>query len=92
VYPWYVLHQTLIIAGIGLLAPLGLGPVLEPMLLVALTIAGCWVLTDGVIRRLDWVRPLFGLKPRRTRGKTKITLAAQPLPPEQEWRSPSPRA
>jgi peptidoglycan/LPS O-acetylase OafA/YrhL len=62
VYPWYILHQTLIIVAVVALAPLQLGPVLEPMLLVALTVLGCWVLTDGLIRRVAWVRPLFGLK------------------------------
>lgn len=85
VYPWYVLHQTLIIIGAVLLAPLALGPVVEPALLVALTIFGCWALTDGLVRRLNFLRPLFGLKLRRPASR-------QPLPPEPEWRSPSPRA
>ena len=85
VYPWYVLHQTLIIVGVTVLAPLALGPVLEPALLVALTILGCWLLTDGLIRRIDWLRPLFGLKLRRP-------ASAEALPPEPGWRSPSPRA
>jgi glucan biosynthesis protein C len=92
VYPWYVLHQTLIIAGIALLAPLALGPVLEPTLLAVLTLFGCWALTDGLIRRFNWLRPLFGLKLRRTEGKTEVTSPAAPPPPEPEWRSPSPRA
>lgn len=64
VYPWYMLHQTLIIVAVVALAPLRLGPVLEPMLLIAATVLGCWVLTDGLIRRMTWLRPLFGLKPR----------------------------
>jgi hypothetical protein len=92
VYPWYVLHQTLIIAGVALLAPLALGPVLEPALLVALTIVGCWLLNDGLIRRFNWLRPLFGLKRRRASAKTAVTLRAEALPPEPGWRSPSPRA
>lgn len=71
VYPWYVLHQTLIIAGAVWLAPLQFGPVLEPMLLLAFTVGGCWVLTDAVIRRVRWVRPLFGLKPVRPRQARK---------------------
>jgi len=62
VYPWYMLHQTLIVAGAVALAPWKLGPVAEPVLLVALTIAGCWALSDGLIRRIGWLRPLFGLK------------------------------
>ncbi|VTU23218.1 acyltransferase family protein [Variovorax sp. RA8] len=60
VYPWYMLHQTLIVAGAVVLAPRGLGPVLEPLLLVAFTVGGCWLLTDGFIRRISWLRPLFG--------------------------------
>jgi hypothetical protein len=36
--------------------------VLEPALLVTLTVLGCWVLTDGLVRRIGWLRPLFGLK------------------------------
>lgn len=85
VYPWYMLHQTLIIVGAVLLAPLALGPVIEPALLVALTIAGCWALTDGLIRRVNLLHPLFGLKLRRP-------ALPRPLPPEPGWRSPSPRA
>ena len=61
VYPWYILHQTLIILAVVALAPLHLGPVLEAVLLVAMTVLGCWVLTSGLIRRVRWLRPLFGL-------------------------------
>jgi len=63
VYPWYVLHQTVIIVLITWLAQLRLGPVVEPLLLVAGTIAGCWALT-ALVRRSPWLRPLFGLKRR----------------------------
>ncbi len=62
VYPWYVLHQTVIIVLVTWLAPLKLSAALEAPLLVAGTIAGCWILT-ALIRRSAWLRPLFGLKP-----------------------------
>jgi glucan biosynthesis protein C len=61
VYPWYMLHQTLIVAGAFFLMRHDPGPVLEPLLLLAFTVLGCWLLTDGVIRRVRWLRPLFGL-------------------------------
>ncbi len=64
VFPWYVLHQTLIIVLIVQLAPLALGPVLEPALLVGGTALGCWAIT-AVVRRVNWLRPLFGLKTAR---------------------------
>lgn len=63
VYPWYVLHQTVIIVWVSWLAPLSLGPAVEAPLLVTGTIASCWSLT-AVIRRSRWLRPLFGLKRR----------------------------
>ncbi|MEP6823910.1 MAG: acyltransferase [Ramlibacter sp.] len=61
VYPWYMLHQTLIIVLVVWLAPLDFGPVFEPVLLVAGTALGCWGITS-VVRRSTWLRPLFGLK------------------------------
>jgi glucan biosynthesis protein C len=64
VYPWYVLHQTLIIALAWWLAPGQLGPVVEPTLLLAGTLMGCWAIT-ALVRRTGWLRPLFGLGPRR---------------------------
>ncbi|WP_418131250.1 acyltransferase [Variovorax sp. 375MFSha3.1] len=91
VYPWYVLHQTLIIAGVTLLAPFALGPVMEPALLVALTLLGCWLLTEGLIRRTDLLRPLFGLK-LRPRAAPSSAARKQDLRPEPGLRSPSPRA
>ncbi len=64
VYPWYVLHQTLIIALAVWLAPLSLGPVMEPVVMALGTVLGCWLITDGLVRRLGWLRPLFGLRRR----------------------------
>jgi hypothetical protein len=63
VYPWYILHQSVLIVLVLWLAPLQLGPALEPVLLLAGTVLGCWGLTSA-LRRSDWLRPLFGLKRR----------------------------
>ena len=64
VYPWYMLHQSLIVLAAYWLLPLQLGPVLEPALVLLATVGGCWVLHTGVIRRSTLLRPLFGLKRR----------------------------
>lgn len=61
VYPWYVLHQSLLLWFAWLLMPLGLGPVVEPVLILAGTLAGCALLHEAVIRRVRCLRPLFGL-------------------------------
>jgi hypothetical protein len=61
VLPYYIVHQTFILILAFVLVPLQLGPVLEPLLIVVGTIAGC-LLSYEVIRRISILRPLFGLK------------------------------
>ncbi|MDI3263149.1 MAG: acyltransferase [Fulvimonas sp.] len=78
VYPWYVLHQSVLLALAGWLFPLRLGPVLEPALVVSGTVAGCALLHECVIRRVRWLRPLFGLEARARHGsdtRPSTTLA-----------------
>ena len=65
VYPWYMLHQSLTVLLAYWLVPLHLGPVAEPLLVGLGTVLGCWALTSGLIVRLGWLRPLFGLRPAR---------------------------
>ena len=74
VYPWYMLHQTVTIVLIWWLAPLKLGPLAEPVLLVAGTILGCWGIT-AVVRRSAWLRPLLGLKPGLARYPSPASSA-----------------
>lgn len=77
VYPWYVLHQSLIVGLAYWLLPLHLGPVLEPALILAGTLGGCWALHELVIRRSRLLRPCFGLK--AVPGRRPI-VAARALP------------
>ncbi|MDQ3206543.1 MAG: acyltransferase family protein [Pseudomonadota bacterium] len=69
VYPWYVLHQSLIVLLAFVLLPMKLGPVLEPLAVLVGTLLGCWALSDGLVRRATWLRPLFGLRRRPPRGR-----------------------
>ncbi len=62
VFSWYILHQTVLIVLLYWLRPLQLGPWLEPALLVAGTVAGCLLIHELLIRRVRWLRPLFGLR------------------------------
>ena len=63
VYPWYIFHQSLIVLLAFALGALSLGPWLEPLLVLAGTIAGCLVL-EALVRRAGPLRPLFGLPAR----------------------------
>ncbi len=62
VYPYYILHQSIIVVAGYELSQLALGPVVEPLLLILITILGCVLLHEYVIRRVRILRPLFGLK------------------------------
>lgn len=73
VYPWYILHQSLTVPLAFALIPLRLGPVLEPLLVLGGTVAGCLALHEFVIRRVGVLRPLFGLK-RKSRAVEVDTI------------------
>jgi cbb3-type cytochrome oxidase subunit 3 len=62
VYPFYILHQTVIIIIAYPMINWQL-PVLAKFLLISGgTFAVCWLLYEGLIRRIAFLRPLFGLK------------------------------
>ncbi len=61
VYPYYILHQTLIIVSAYLLNRYQLGAFIEPVLVIILTFSGC-ALGYELIRRSAVLRLLFGLK------------------------------
>lgn len=63
VFPVYILHQTVIVVLAHDAQPLGLPPLVEGPLLVLATFALCF-LGFELVRRVRWLRPLFGLGPR----------------------------
>lgn len=81
-FPFYVIHQTIIVVVEGALLPLRLGPAAEFGILVTATVAGCWTFY-AFGARIAWLRPLIGLKravprgmPRRTPGLEASATAA----------------
>ena len=62
VYPWYVLHQTLIVVAGAWLTSLELGPVAEPLALILITAGGCALLMGAVERLAPWLGPALGMK------------------------------
>ena len=74
VYPWYVLHQTLIVSAGVWLSSLSLGPVVEPILLIAITVTGCAGIMFAVERWTPWLGPAIGLKAPRS-GPPRQTVA-----------------
>lgn len=74
-YPFYILHQTVIIVvGYPLLA-LPVGPWALFGLVLAASFAATWGLSEAVAR-VPWLRPCFGMKPRSARGPAPRPLEA----------------
>jgi hypothetical protein len=78
VFPVYLLHQTFTILLARALAPAQLAPGVEAMLLIAGTFALCLATYEGV-RRVRWLRPLFGLKVAPARLAARTSTAPLPL-------------
>lgn len=70
VFPFYLVHQTLIVVMAYHLAKLGLPQGLEGAILVAATFAGCFA-TYEIVRRIPGVRILFGLKGQPAEAEAK---------------------
>ena len=63
IFPYYIAHQTIIVLVGYKLAPLGMGPSTEFVIILAATVAGC-ALTYEAGRRIGLLRPFIGLKPK----------------------------
>ncbi|MBX3242368.1 MAG: acyltransferase family protein [Chitinophagaceae bacterium] len=62
VYPFYILHQTIIVIIGYNIKDWEMGFAGKFLIIAAATFGGCWILYEFVIRRIKWLRPLFGLK------------------------------
>lgn len=75
IFPFYIVHQTIIVLAGPVLARQGWPLVLEGAALVGLTTGGCFAAYETV-RRIAWLRPLFGLKTARQAGLRQPAAAA----------------
>lgn len=61
IFPFYIIHQTVIVVAGHHLTPMGLPAWAEGLILVGVTVAAC-VSGYEIVRRIGWLRPLFGLR------------------------------
>jgi len=61
VFPYYIVHQSAIILTAYWLRAADLPAAAEAAIVIAVTLASC-ALTYEIVRRVHWLRPLFGLK------------------------------
>lgn len=62
IFPFYIAHQTIIVAAGFWLKHAGAGLALSFGVMLLTTVIGC-LITYEIARRVRWLRPVFGLKP-----------------------------
>jgi surface polysaccharide O-acyltransferase-like enzyme len=75
IFPFYIIHQTIIVVVAGSLLTWHLAPGLEFTLILAATVAGCWAFYLGG-RRYRWLRPLIGLRAAVMSRATPLAVVA----------------
>lgn len=70
-YPIYIIHMIFLYFGSFLIIPLEIPTVLKFFLLVSFTALGCLTLYEFIIKRVRFLRPLFGLKRKEIVKKNK---------------------
>jgi glucan biosynthesis protein C len=61
-YPVYILHMIFLYLGSLLIFPLSLPVQIKFVLVLLFTFAGCFLTYELLIRRINIIRPLFGVK------------------------------
>jgi glucans biosynthesis protein C len=64
-YPIYIIHMVFLYLGSKLLFTLDISPIMKFLLLNLFTVIGCFAMYELLIRRLGFLRPLFGLKGKK---------------------------
>lgn len=61
-YPVYILHMIFLYLGSLLIFPLNMDVQIQFILIFVFTIFGCFATYEFIVRRVNFIRPLFGLK------------------------------
>jgi hypothetical membrane protein/surface polysaccharide O-acyltransferase-like enzyme len=78
VFPCYLAHQTILVVAVWLIRPANLPAIPEALFLIAVTFGGS-LLTYEAVRRLPFVRTLWGLKAPRPPGSGRAPYARRRL-------------
>jgi hypothetical protein len=76
IFPYYIVHQTAIIVIAHTLRGSGLSDAAEAAVVVGGTAATC-IATYEIVRRVGWLRPLFGLKAESARSVVSMRPSGQ---------------
>ena len=92
VFPCYLAHQTILVFAVWTIRPLNLPVGLEAPILVGATVGGCLAIYE-IVRRINLIRPLWGLKPlprRVLEASPVLRPTPTPAPPTASARPETP--
>ena len=72
-YPIYIIHMIFLYLGSVLILPLEIPTIVKFILVIVFTFIGCFALYE-LIRRVPFLRPLFGLKKLNSTNKKEIVF------------------
>jgi hypothetical protein len=73
-YPIYIIHMAFLYLASYFIMPLNISVVLKFIIVVTFTFTGCILTYDLLIKRIYFIRPLFGLKETRNKLRTVKSL------------------
>ncbi len=75
-YPIYIIHMFFLYLSSWLIFPLDFHPMTKFIAVNLGTFAGCFITYEFLIRRIRWIRPLFGVKPAALERVDQNTITA----------------
>ena len=77
-YPVYIIHMFVLYAGALLILPMEMPILLKFIAIVVFTGVGCYLIYEFVLRRIGFLRPLFGLKWNYKKNQKVETSTSNP--------------
>lgn len=71
-YPIYIIHMIFLYLGSMLIFPMEIPVQLKFLLVLLFTFVGCFATYEFLIRRVNIIRPLFGVKMKENKPDVKI--------------------
>ena len=73
-YPVYIIHMIVLYVGASIFLPLEIHPMLKFIAVVVFTGSFCYLIYEFIIRRVNFLRPLFGLKWKFNKAEQQISI------------------
>jgi len=78
-YPVYIIHMFVLYAGAMFILPLEIPIQLKFIFIVAFTGLACYLIYEFIIRRIGFLRPLFGLKWKFNTKEKEVKVISKPV-------------